>query len=107
LWEKRLLNYGNIQLACLIFFLYYSIPLLSIESGPPVPNSVGTFESPTAYTHRILFPLSYAGLGLRISRFGMLSEHAEVSIGALVIMWSAQVTVGKLMDGLDAFVLMA
>jgi hypothetical protein len=105
-WQKRLLNYGNIIIAGLIFFLYYSIPILSIGAGPPVPNAIGTFESPRAYTGRLLFPLSYAGMGIRLSRFGMMPEHAEVSIGALVVLWSAQVTVGKLMDGLDALVLL-
>jgi hypothetical protein len=100
------LNYGNIIIASLIFFLYYSIPIVSIGAGPPVPNAIGTFESPSAYTGRLLFPLSYAGLGIRLSRWGMISEHAEVSIGALVVMWSAQATVGKLMDGLDALLLL-
>jgi hypothetical protein len=104
-WQKRLLTYGNIYLGCLIFFLYFSIPIISIESGPPVPNAIGAFESPGAFTRRLLFPLTYAGMGIRISRWGMIKEHAEVSIGALVVLWSAQTTVGRLMDAVDALVI--
>lgn len=100
-WEKRLLRYGNIYIAILVFFLYYSIPILSIDSLS-MDDGPQQQESAKAFMNRLLFPLSYGGIGLRMSKFGMIPEHAETGIGALVVMWSAQVTMGKIMDGMDA-----
>ena len=96
--EKQLLTYGNIQLAIAIFFLYYGVAILTIESGPPIANSL-EFEDARSLFFRTFFPVSW-GMGFRISKLGI--EHAESSAGALLVLWSAQVTVGMLMDAVDA-----
>ena len=47
-----------------------------------------------------LFPLSYIGLGMKLSRFGL--EKKVSSTGALVVFWSAQALVGNVYECLEA-----
>lgn len=103
--EKQLLRYGNMQVAFIIFFLYYGVPILTVASGGELPNTVGEYEPAGSFFKRMLFPVSYVGLGVKLSKWGMGGHVADSSIGALVVLWSAQVTVGKLMDAVDAYYL--
>ena len=59
------------------------------------------------YLKRILFPISYIGTGIKLSRWGMSggADAAASSFGALAIMWSSQVTMGQIMDAIDAYYL--
>jgi hypothetical protein len=50
-----------------------------------------------------LFPLSYVGVGIKLSQFGLTNPHS--SLGALLVFWSAQMTVAKIMDGVEALML--
>lgn len=94
-----LLSYGNIQLAGLIFFLYYGVPIFSVN-----PNHGGLMDLDDEATFKsMLFPLSSVGLGMKIARYGLVD--AERSIGALVVLWSAQVSVSMVMDAVEAVVL--
>jgi ABC-type uncharacterized transport system permease subunit len=53
----------------------------------------------------LLFPVSYIGLSARVTKFGIPSSINASSIGALLILWSAQETMSKIMDALDAYYL--
>jgi hypothetical protein len=99
-----LLRYGNMQVALVIFFLYYGVPILTVASGIELAGTVGEYESAGPFLKRMLFPVSTVGMGVKISKWGM-GHDADSSIGALVILWSAQVTAGKLMDAVDAYYL--
>jgi hypothetical protein len=48
-----------------------------------------------------LFPLSYVGMGMKVARYGL---H-KAGMGALVVLWSSQVTAGKIIDGIEALIL--
>lgn len=98
--EKTLVRYGNLQLAGLIFVLYYGVAVFTIDMTAANDASGITSEY---FTKRMLFPISYVGMGAKIAKWGI--ENAESSMGALVVMWSAQVTVGKLFDAIDAYYL--
>ena len=50
-----------------------------------------------------MFPLSYVGIGLKLSRIGL--ENKASCVGALSIYWSAQVMVGKVYECVEALVL--
>jgi hypothetical protein len=70
------------------------------------PAHVTSTPDPTgSFLQALLFPVSYVGIGAKVSKWGIDSEVATSSIGALVVMWSAQVTTGKLMDAVDAYFL--
>jgi len=97
-----------------IFLAYYGIPLLTID-GFRVPlvnpelvkglndESGGGMDvvHATAFMKGIMFPLSYVGMGMKISKLG-LGEIKHCSTGALVIYWSAQVMAGSLIDCYEA-----
>jgi hypothetical protein len=111
--EKYLLRYGNMLLAFFLFIAYYGVPLMTIQ---PLEDrfvvltrqqeSEAAAADPTgSFLKALLFPVSYVGIGSKISKWGIDPDVATSSIGALVVMWSAQVTTGKLMDAVDAYIL--
>ena len=102
--ERLLLRHGNIALTFVIFIVYYSVPLFTFAAMEPPLFDDGSIKATTTTTlSTILFPISYLGLGMRISRFG-LADSAN-SVGALAVMWSSQVLCSKLYDSIDALVL--
>ncbi len=100
----------------LIFLVYYGIPLLTID-GLRIPfvnpnlvavlgdegvgeSGVDVFHA-SAFMKGIMFPLSYVGMGMRVSKLG-LGDIKHCSTGALIVFWSAQVVAGKLFDCYEA-----
>ena len=88
--------------------MYYTIPVLAIDGitanlAQDLDQGMVRSESEqaTAYLQGFLFPLSYVGVGMRVARFGL----SRPGIGALVVLWSSQTTVGKVLDGLEALLL--
>jgi hypothetical protein len=63
-------------------------------------SAEGASMKGATFTKAFMFPLSYVGIGMRISRWGL--EDPSNSIGSLLVFWSAQTTVGKIMDGAEA-----
>ncbi|GKY96812.1 hypothetical protein MPSEU_000640400 [Mayamaea pseudoterrestris] len=110
--EKLLQRYGNWFNAGLVFIAYYGVPVLTLEGldsvlsndGSDVMYSLGQdYVDGGAYLKALLFPISYIGFGLKLSKWGMPASHAPASVGALAVMWSAQVTCSHLMDAVDAY----
>ena len=92
-----------------LFLIYYGIPVmvldglaLSLNHPNLVPDrgDEDGMESQcaSAFYRAILFPISYIGIGMRIAKMGCT---AGGSIGALIVYWSAQVTVGKIYEGCE------
>jgi hypothetical protein len=95
---------------CLAVFLwYYGVPVLEFSAERLVENRAlgdailsveeGELAAVSAF-RSMLFPLSYVGIGIRLSRWGLPSPGS--SMGALLVFWSAQTTVSQLMDCADA-----
>jgi len=92
----------------LIFVCWYSVPIMEF-SGDRVlspetllSRSEATLAATEAFAAQ-LFPLSYLGIGIRISKLGL--ANSKTSTGALLVVWAAQTTVGKILDGLEALLL--
>lgn len=100
--ERILLRYGNMILSFTVFILYYGVPMLTLEG---LEEGIGDYVGAGNYMRALLFPVSYIGFGVRISKWGLPKETAAASVGALVVMWSSQVTAAKLMDAVEAFLL--
>jgi hypothetical protein len=112
--ESTFLKYGNYQLAAILWLAYYSVPLLVVDvertslkpSADMMDNdTTGGSSVPGSLLRTMLFPISYVGIGVRLSRFGLPNEIAAHSVGALLVLWSSQVTVSKIMDVADAYFL--
>ena len=99
--EKLLLRSGNMRLSFLIWVLWYAVPILSVDDLQV--GGVGEYAPAGSFLRNLFFPISASGVGYRISKIGLPVEAALDSVGALFVMWSAQVTVGKLMDAVDAY----
>jgi len=100
--ERILLRYGNMALSFTVFILYYGVTMVTLEG---LDEGIGDYVGAGKYMTALLFPVSYMGFGVRLSKWGMPKETAAASIGALVVMWSSQVTAAKLMDAVDAYLL--
>ena len=85
-----------------IFILYYGISMLSFDGMKidtiDLESTTTPYSRARTFHQGLLFPISYIGMGIKIARLGI----QEVGIGALVVLWSAQVTVGKLIDCVEA-----
>mmetsp|Transcript_13699 Transcript_13699/g.22003 ORF Transcript_13699/g.22003 Transcript_13699/m.22003 type:complete len:209 (-) Transcript_13699:134-760(-) len=102
---ERLAKNMGMFLNLIVFLLWYGIPIMEfsgdrILSPDVVLTKTESQEAAISAFEACLFPLSYVGMGLKISKWGMVNPRA--STGALLILWSAQQTIGKLMDGVDA-----
>lgn len=104
--EKILLKYGRNIVALLVFMFYYGVPIVTFSGGHTDGDILSLDEKiSSSFYKAILFPLSVIGLGFKISRWGMEEEIKGTSIGGLVVMWTGQVTMGQIMDGIEAMVL--
>jgi hypothetical protein len=105
---KKFSNGMNI----VIFLLYYGVQLftlngfqlalLSENKYSPERAAATEFENALAasFLKRLLFPLSFVGLGIKISRLGLPQKAS--SIGALVVYWCGQTLMAKLLMSLEA-----
>mmetsp|Transcript_39053 Transcript_39053/g.44536 ORF Transcript_39053/g.44536 Transcript_39053/m.44536 type:complete len:205 (-) Transcript_39053:90-704(-) len=90
-----------------VFVSYYGLNVLSIDgtrvgdAAMIAMSSEEEKERATAFLQGFLFPLSYIGIGMRLARFGLPTP----GFGALLVLWSAQTTVGKLIDGIEVLIL--
>ena len=107
-WNKlsRNLNGG---ICFLIFMTFYGIPLMEFSPEMVIPRTgeVLTTEEATkiaeAAMHSLLFPLSLIGVAIKASKWGL--PNPKSSVGALLVFWSAQTTMGKIIDGIEALML--
>mmetsp|Transcript_27584 Transcript_27584/g.57735 ORF Transcript_27584/g.57735 Transcript_27584/m.57735 type:complete len:197 (-) Transcript_27584:200-790(-) len=100
--EKTLSRYGNMTVAGIVFVLFYGVPVMTLVTPDTDPSVMeDTVASPSLKD--MMFPVGHLGLGMRLARWGL--EDANNSMGALVVMWSGQVFVSKIMDAMDAFLL--
>lgn len=97
---SKVIRNVSLFLYLIVFILYFGISVLSLD-GMKIDSSdlESTAESRARSFHQgLLFPISYIGIGIKIARLGI----QQVGIGALVVLWSAQVTVGKVIDCVEA-----
>mmetsp|Transcript_3646 Transcript_3646/g.5344 ORF Transcript_3646/g.5344 Transcript_3646/m.5344 type:complete len:207 (-) Transcript_3646:193-813(-) len=102
----KMAKYSGLMLYFAVFCIYYGIPMLTVD-GMRVDSenldgedALNSDDRASAFLKTIMFPISYVGLGVKIARLGIPNAHG--SIGALVVLWSSQVTVGKLIDCIEA-----
>jgi hypothetical protein len=100
---KKRLNY---VLFAMVYAAYYSVPIVTLDALA-VSNTVGEFVSADTYLKCLLFPVSMIGLGNKVSRWGIPKQVQASSISSLMVMWSAQTTVGMIMDAVEAHILLA
>ena len=102
--EKLLLKYGRNFVALVVFILYYGVPLITFSGGGQELLELDS-KIPATFHKAVLFPLSVIGFGFKVSKWGMAEEVKATSIGALVVLWAGQVTMGQIMDGIDSLLL--
>lgn len=105
---EKLVKRGTMALNIIVFAIYYGIPLMEFSGHRLHPEDIvltqqESQEAAISAFEACLFPLSYVGMGVKISKWGMVNPRA--STGALLVLWSAEMTVGKIMDGIDALLM--
>lgn len=109
-WQRNTRNLTTI-LSALIFVIYYGIPVLELAADQIAPRSGEILSEDRAEQLAVqalqgfLFPIGFVGIGMRISKMGL--PNPKTGLGALLVFWSAQVTVGKIMDGVEPLVLVS
>lgn len=102
---QKLVKNVSLTVYLLIFILYYGIPMVSLDGNQVDSDDLASTSEERArgFLNGLLFPISYIGIGVKIAKIGFPSE--QVGIGALVVLWSSQATVGKLLDVVEAVLL--
>ena len=100
---SKFVRNANMSLYGLVFVLYYNLSILSID-GTQLGAKDEIIRTPqeekelaASFMQGLLFPISFVGLGMRVARFGLPTP----GFGPLVILWSSQVTMAKIMDGVE------
>lgn len=101
---KKRMKIANYSVSALIFAMWYSIPIMEfaahrIETTEVLSAEEGQDFAISAFK-AFLFPISVVGVGLKVSKWGL--NNPKTSSGALLVFWSAQTTVAKIMDAVDA-----
>lgn len=104
---EKVMKYTMTLLNVLIFLVYYGIPILEIDGLRTSElglsrnlQSDDHAEHAAVFWKGVMFPLSYVGLGMKMSRIGLANKAS--SVGALSVYWSAQVLVGKVYECFEA-----
>jgi hypothetical protein len=102
-YMQKIVKNVSLSLYLIVFIIYYGIPLVALDGNKvDSDNLESTSESRArSFLNGLLFPISYIGVGVKIAKIGL----QQVGIGALVVLWSSQVTIGKVMDCFEALVL--
>jgi len=106
---QRMIRTADLVQCFIVFFVWFGVPIFEF-SGHRVhsADTVYTEEEANDLAMRMfqsfLFPLSYVGLGIKISKWGL--NNPKSSVGALLVFWSSQTFVSQLMDALEAIVLL-
>ena len=104
-YMQKIVKNVSLSLYLIVFIIYYGIPLVALDGNKvDSDNLESTSESRArSFLNGLLFPISYIGVGVKIAKIGL----QQVGIGALVVLWSSQVTIGKVMDCFEALVLLS
>jgi len=103
--NKKMIKNIGIALNVVVFFCWYGVPVLEL-SGERIlsPNVIHSRkecqDAAISAFDAHLFPLSYLGIGVKITKLGLANPRS--STGALLVVWAAQTMVGKIMDGVEA-----
>jgi hypothetical protein len=104
---EKTMKYIMALLNLFVFVMYYGIPMLEIDGLKASELGLsGNLQSDDHAQHAatfwkgVMFPLSYVGIGMKISRIGLVNKAS--SVGALIVYWSSQALVGKVYECLEA-----
>jgi hypothetical protein len=105
-WVQRVGGQASWVVSGILLILYLGVPVITLNPNLIQAKDLSNLrpgpEVAAAYTQAMLFPISYFGFGIRVAKFGLSNASA---IPALLVMWSAQETVSKIMDGVEALML--
>ena len=102
--EKLVKRIGNL-VYLLVFVIWFGVPIMEFSGERLLTPGVllsrtESAEAAIAAFGTYLFPLNLMGMGIRIQKLGL--ESPKSSTGALLVVWAAQMTVGQIMDGVEA-----
>lgn len=107
-WKKLSRNL-NLAVCAVIFFAFYGVPLMEFTPHRVIPRDgeLLTTEEATKIAEStmqaFLFPLSFIGVAIKASKWGL--PNPKSSVGALLVFWSAQTMMSKIIDGIEALML--
>lgn len=103
--NEKLMGRVGMALNFIVFLCWYGVPVMEfsadrILSPDSLLSRTESAEAAISAFNSYLFPLTYLGMGVRVSKWGLANPQA--STGALLVVWAAQTTVGKILDGVEA-----
>lgn len=100
-WIKKC----NLATNVLVMITYWGVAMVAIDGSRLYDTKdeysdevISDVERACSFWKGFLFPMSYHGLGYKISQFGIESKMRNSCLGALAVFWAARVTCGELVD---------
>jgi len=102
---EKLIGRVGMVLNFVVFLCWYGVPVMEfsgdrILSPDALLSRKESAEVVISAFNSYLFPLNYLGMGIRVSKWGL--ANPKHSTGALLVVWAAQTTMGKMLDGVEA-----
>jgi hypothetical protein len=104
--STKLIKKCNLITNIIVMLMYYGVAMLAIDgSRIPVGANIGSTDEIISHVERassfwkgLFFPLTYHGLGYKISQFGIESGMRASCVGALAVFWAARVTSAEVFE---------
>eukprot|EP00970_Alexandrium_tamarense_P007014 scaffold1229_cov193-Alexandrium_tamarense.AAC.16 len=102
---SKLIKKVNIVTNIIILLTYWGVAMVAIDGSRVNDGNYESYDEDISDEQRassfwkgFLFPLSYHGLGYKVSQFGIESDVRASCVGALAVVWAARVTCGEVVD---------
>lgn len=103
--NEKMVKNMSMALNFVVFLCWYGVPVMEFAGHRVLTPGVllsrkESAEAAISAFSSYLFPLNFLGMGVRVSKLGLANPKA--STGALLVVWAAQMTVGQILDGVEA-----
>jgi len=101
----KLIKKFNLVTNITVMLMYYGVAMLAIDGSRIIDENIGSndeiisdVERASSFWKGLFFPLTYHGMGYKISQYGIESGMRASCVGALAVFWAARTTSGELFE---------
>lgn len=103
--STKLIKKCNLLTNVVVMLMYFGVALLAIDGSRIIDENISSndeiisdVERAASFWKGLFFPLTYHGMGYKISQFGIESGMRTSCVGALAVFWAARTTSGQFFE---------
>lgn len=101
----KLIKKCNLATNAIVMLMYYGVAMLAIDGSRIIDENIASndeiisdVERASSFWKGLFFPLTYHGMGYKISQYGIESGMRASCVGALAVFWAARTTSGEVFE---------